>query len=172
VAKKSKRHPPPAVSSETIDDFWKNQRAKLGRGIVFVDSGAILEAYTPNDKTYGHFFQSAADRFVTSPFVIAETVRRFVKSKGQFRIPDGKNVAIACHFIQTWLEEHRVIVLHIPDEVFEAARKAFEEKHGIGCDLNDIISFQIVQGLEQDRIVAKDRHFSALGLTLLPGSAD
>jgi predicted nucleic acid-binding protein len=153
------------------DSYWKKQISQLGRNVMFVDAGAILEAHTPGDERYSHYFSTVTDKLITSSFVVAETVRRLVKSRPyDFQGPSGQQAAaLAIHFIRTWLADHRVEVLHLPKEVFEFASQTFEGRADIGCDLNDIISFIVVTGLEQKRIVAKDRHFRDLGLTLLPG---
>ncbi len=75
---------------------------------------------------------------------------------------------MAVHFLRGWLEEHDVSILYIPEEVFGTARTEFEAKKDIGCDLIDVISFLIVVGLEQSRIVSPDGHFRSFGLICLP----
>jgi predicted nucleic acid-binding protein len=160
------------VVATEIAAYWQTQIAWLGRNLVFVDSGAILEAHTRGDTRYAQFFQTATDKFVTSSFVITETVRRLIKSGDYvFRGPSGQqHIDLAVHFIRAWLADNHVTILHIPPSVFDLASKTFEGKRSIGCDLNDIISYIIVRGLEQNRIASKDRHFNALGLTVLPGA--
>ncbi|MFH0982478.1 MAG: hypothetical protein V2A79_13210, partial [Planctomycetota bacterium] len=109
-------------------------------------------------------------RLVTSSFVLAETVRRLVKSKpNQFIGPAGQQgCELAVHFLRRWLAERDVSVLYVPEKVFGAARAEFELKRAVGCDLTDVISYLIVVGLEQSRIVSRDGHFRSLGLTCLP----
>jgi predicted nucleic acid-binding protein len=156
---------------EELANYWREQIALLGRNIVFVDTGAILEAHTRDDANFSVYFERTTDKFVTSSLVVAETVRRLVKSNpNEFRGPSGGQFT-ALHFVRTWLVEHHVEILHLPKHVFEYAVRTFEGKEKMGCDLNDIISWVIVNGLEQTRIAAKDRHFSALGLTLYPGDS-
>ena len=152
------------------DTFWQGEIRRLGRKVFYVDTGAILECLNPADELFNKFFDSVVDRLVTSSYVVAETVRRLVKSKpNQFRGPAGQQASeLAVHFLRSWLEEHDVSVLHIPQEVFDAARTEFEQKKSIGCDLTDVISYMIVVGLQQTRIVSSDRHFRFLGLTCLP----
>jgi predicted nucleic acid-binding protein len=160
----------PKAAEAPVADYWHQQISLLGRDIVFVDTGAILEAHKPDDASYSKYFETTTDKFVTSPFVVAETVSRLIKSKPyEFNGPSGEQQsALALHFLRRWLLDHSVMILHIPRDVFEYASKTFEGKNHIGCDLNDIISFVIIEGLEQTRIASKDAHFRALGLTLYP----
>ncbi len=152
--------------------YWQNQIQHLGRNVFYVDTGAILECLNPEDELFSAFFDGVVgDRLVTSSYVVAETVRRLVKSRpNQFRGPAGEQAfELAVHFLRRWLEQHNVSVLHIPQDVFDAARTEFEQKKHIGCDLTDVISYVIVVGLEQTRIVSSDRrHFQSLALTCLP----
>ena len=174
MASKSNKCSQPVAEtlSTDITAYWHQQISLLGRGTIFVDSGAILEAHNRQDKNYSQFFKTATFKFVTSSFVVAETARRFIKSAPyQFCGPAGEQqIALAIHFIRNWLTENRVVVLHVPEVVFDQACRTFEGNRHTGCDLNDIISFVIVKGLEQSRIAAKDSHFRTLGLTLLPGA--
>lgn len=153
------------------DEYWQYQIRQLGRNLFYVDTGAILECWNPQDERFSAFFDGViGGRLVTSSYVVAETVRRLVKSKSnQFVGPNGmRQIELAVHFLRGWLLEHDVSVLHIPPEVFDAARATFEDKKSIGCDLTDVISFLIVNGLQQNRIVSPDGHFRSLGLTCLP----
>jgi predicted nucleic acid-binding protein len=153
------------------DAYWQEQIRELGRKVFYVDTGAILECLNPKDERFNAFFDGVVGgRLVTSSYVVAETVRRLVKSKhNQFVGPAGiQHFDLAVHFLRRWLEERDVSVLYIPQEVFGAARTEFERKRAIGCDLTDVISYVIVIGLEQNRIVSPDRHFRSLGLTCLP----
>ncbi len=167
-AKPSKRS---SKALTVADTYWQDQIYHLGREVFYVDTGAILECLNPEDERFSAFFDSVVgDRLVTSSYVVAETVRRLLKSKpNKFRGPAGEQkCALAVHFLRRWLEERNVSILHIPQEVFDAARKEFEKKKAIGCDLTDVISYVIVLGLEQRRIVSPDRHFQSLCLTCLP----
>ncbi len=151
--------------------YWQDQIRQLGRKLFYVDTGAILACLNPEDERFSAFFDGVVGgRLVTSSYVIAETVRRLIKSKpNQFVGPAGiQQFELAVHFLRGWLEDREVSVLYIPAEVFVAARAVFEERKGIGCDLTDVISYLIVLGLEQTRIVSPDGHFRALGLTCLP----
>ncbi len=151
--------------------YWQEQIQLLGRGIFYVDTGAILECLNPEDELFSAFFKSVVGgRLVTSTYVVAETVSRLVKAKPhKFVGPAGQQASeLAVHFLRGWLEEHDVSILYIPEEVFGTARTEFERKKGIGCDLTDVISYLIVVGLEQSRIVSPDGHFRSLGLTCLP----
>jgi predicted nucleic acid-binding protein len=151
--------------------YWQEQIRQLGRQVFYVDTGAILECLNPKDERFNEFFDGVVGgRLVTSSYVVAETVRRLVKSKpNQFIGPRGEQRSeLAVHFLRRWLEEREVSVLYVPEEVFGAARSEFERKRAIGCDLTDVISYLIVVGVEQNRIVSPDRDFRSLGLTCLP----
>ena len=154
------------------DTYWQEQIRHLGRRVLYVDSGAVLECLNPEDERFSAFFNSVVgDRLVTSSYVVAETVRRLVKSKpNQFIGPAGQRTSeLAVHFLRCWLKERNVSILHIPEKVFDVARKEFERKKRIGCDLTDVISYVVVVGLQQTRIVSPDRrHFQSLALTCLP----
>ncbi len=153
------------------DGYWRDQIRQLGRKVFYVDTGAILECLNPKDDRFNAFFDGVVGgRLVTSSYVVAETVRRLVKSKrNQFIGPAGiQHSELAVHFLRGWLEEHDVSILYIPEEVFGTARTEFERLKGIGCDLTDVISHLIVVGLEQSCIVSPDGHFRSLGLTCLP----
>lgn len=161
----------PPQPSEVEAGFWQLQIRQLGRKVLYVDTGAILECLNPNDEQYNAFFDGVVgDRLVTSSYVVVETVRRLVKSKpNQFKGPAGQQASkLAVHFLHCWLEEREVSVLHIPEEIFGTARREFERREGIGCDLTDVISYVIVVGLQQKRIVSPDLHFQSLALTCLP----
>ncbi len=153
------------------DTYWQDQIQHLGRNVFYVDTGAILECLNPEDERFTAFFDGVVGaRLVTSSYVVAETVSRLVKAKPhKFIGPGGQQKSgLAVHFLRGWLEEHDVSVLYIPEEVFGAARTEFEGKKEIGCDPIDVISFLIVVGLEQSRIVSRDGHFRSFGLTCLP----
>lgn len=154
------------------DVYWRERIQELGPKVLFVDSGAVLECLSPEDERFSAFFDGhIGDRLVTSSYVVAETVRRLVKSRpNKFKGPAGERTSdLAVHFLRRWLHEHDVSVLHVPREVFDAARTEFERKKHIGCDLTDVISYVIVVGLQQTRIVSSDRrHFQSLALTCLP----
>ena len=173
----SKRiNPRPSKRTRTApaaeDVYWRERIQELGRKVLFVDSGAVLECLNPEDERFSAFFdRHTGDRLVTSSYVVAETVRRLVKSRpNKFKGPAGQRASdLAVHFLRRWLHDHDVSVLHVPREVFDAARTEFERNKHIGCDLTDVISYMIVVGLKQGRIVSSDRrHFQSLDLTCLP----
>jgi predicted nucleic acid-binding protein len=153
------------------DTYWKDQIEQLGRKVFYVDTGAILECLNPEDERFNEFFDGLiGGRLVTSSYVVAETVSRLVKAKPyKFIGPAGQQASeLAVHFLRSWLKKRNISILYVPEEVSGTARTEFERNKGIGCDLTDVISYLIVVGLEQRRIVSKDRHFQTLGLTCLP----
>lgn len=178
MAKKKGRKAPPARAVAVPNqpppssEFWQNEMLRLGRKVLFVDTGAIVGCVEPNDARFVAFFEEelVGDRLVTSTYVVAETVRRIIKSKyGEFVGPSGeRGIDLALHVLKVWLVENQVTVLNVPDEVFETAKQSLEDQRHAQCDLTDILSFEIVRGLGQNRIVSPDVHFKVLGLTCYP----
>jgi predicted nucleic acid-binding protein len=147
---------------------------ELGRKVIFVDTGVILDALLREPTECREFLerQLVGDQLITSTYVIAETVRRIVKSKDrEFVGPSGEQYdALALHFLKRWLSEHNVKVICPPLIIFDHVRQEFGKYSYSGCDLVDLLSYTIVTGLQQTRILAKDAHFSRLGLTCLPSA--
>lgn len=151
--------------------FWVEQIRSLGRKTFFVDTGAVLDCFTPGSQKVHEFLNGlVGDTLVTSPYVVVESVRRLIKAEGgRFSGPGGQVAGeLASHFLREWLREHNVMIIWIPPCVFEGCRSSFHRHQGLGCDLTDIVSYEIVKGLEQERILALDTHFKQLGLTCYP----
>lgn len=155
-----------------MEEYWKKQLARLGKNVLFLDTGAIVGVFERDVDQFSNFFDGCIDyRFVTSTYVVAETVRRLVKSKtpDNFLGPNGeKTVALALHVLRTWLDSYNVAVLCIPEDVFNEARRDYPTWAGIQCDLTDVISLAIVRGLNSSEIVTGDGHFQSFGLRRLP----
>ncbi len=155
-----------------MDEYWRNQIARLGRNVLYVDTGAIVGVFERGVSTFGNFFeQMTGFRLVTSTYVVAESVRRLVKSKtpDNFIGPGGeRTVALALHVLRVWLDNNNVTVLCVPEEVFNEAKRVYPTYCGTHCDLTDVISLTIVRGLEQSQIVSPDGHFLSFGLRRLP----
>jgi predicted nucleic acid-binding protein len=154
------------------EGFWQQQVLRLGRKVLFVDTGVILDAISRESSESRDFLerQLVGDQLVTSTYVIAETVRRIVKSKGsEFVGPGGeRRETLALYFLNTWLSEYRVKVICPPEIIFDSAKREFERYSYLGCDLVDVLSYTIVIGMRQKRILAKDQHFWRLGLQCVP----
>jgi len=161
-----------APESAALTDFWEEQIRIHGRRLFFVDTGGILKALE-RDETFVDFFDSiVGEQLITSTYVLAEVVRRIVKSDnpGRFIGPSGeRGTTLAVYVLTAWIQSNRVRVICPPEQVFHAAKNEFVRNQGIGCDLVDVISFVIVVGLQQNRIVSADRHFRSLGLVCYPG---
>ncbi len=157
-----------------MNQYWQEQTRRLGRSLLFIDTGAILKVFEKNEDDYALFLEQEAVnyRFVTSTYVVAETVRRLTKAKYPDRHtgPRGEKGSQLCLYIlKSWLTQQGIHELCIPSEIFNIAKAEFDKSHVIGCDLTDIISFVIVRGLEINEILSPDRqHFGQLGLTCLP----
>jgi hypothetical protein len=144
-----------------------------GRKLLYWDTGAILGCF---EQGGGRFLdllnQSVGDRLATSSYVVAETVRWIVKSKPstKFHGPQGeRGPELVRHLLMQWLTEKGIEVLYPEPSVFNAARDLYvTQYHAFGCDLCDTLSFVIVKGLEQQRIVSPDGHFRSMGLLCLP----
>jgi predicted nucleic acid-binding protein len=154
------------------EEFWLTAIRRLGRRLLFLDTGAILNTFTPGELEFTNFLDGIiGDKLVTSSFVVAETIRRLVKTDvHRFVGPGGeRHTQLAVYFLHRWLQEKNVAVLAVPEIIFDLARRVYAERAYIGCDLTDVLSLVIVQGLEHNRIVSPDRtHFSRLGLMCLP----
>ena len=154
------------------DEYWSNLQKTLSRRTLYIDTGAILGYLEKdNDKFHDFFDKSTGYRFITSTYVITETVRRLVKSQtpNQFVGPNGERLRdLSLFVLNNWIEEMNIQVIHLPVEVFEEAKQHYCSKAYIPCDLTDVISYWIVSHLGQDRIVAADKHFYTLGLNLEP----
>lgn len=153
-------------------NYWHHLVATLGRHTLFVDTGAIISFFDAKDDRYQQLVDEEIIGFtlVTSSYVLAETVRRIVKSRaGNLVGPRGeRDSELAVHFLDEWLRENDVEVIQLPELIFENAKEAFREMRAIGWDLTDAISYIIVRGLEQNQILSPDRHFLAAGLMRLP----
>jgi hypothetical protein len=91
-----------------------------------------------DDARFVTFFEELiGDRLVTSTYVVTETVRRIVKSKyDQFVGPSGeRGIDLALHVLKVWLVENEVVVINVPDQVFESAKQSLEEQRHVQCDL-------------------------------------
>lgn len=157
-----------------LSDFWATAIRSLGRRLFFVDTGAIIGCMDSRDRVVNEFLDElVGDRLVTSSHVLAETVRRIVKAKPEAQHrwvgPRGeRGLDLAIHILKDWLAERNVAVIHIPEIVFDAAKRTFEARRHVNCDLTDVLSYEVVRGLQQDRIISPDGHFRALGLTCYP----
>lgn len=151
--------------------YWETLRGEHP-GTLFVDTSAILAAFEPGEVAFNDFLQTTTDPLVTSSYVVAETVRRLVKQKNTepFKGPAGeRGWTLAEHFVLRWLQERGVSIVCVPDDIWKLSVGAFSNFASIACDLTDIMSFAIIQGLGQNRILARDGHFASLALMVLPG---
>lgn len=152
--------------------YFQELIQQLGRRALFVDTGAIVGCVERDDEAFPAFFDELVnEKLVTSTYVLAECVRRIVKAQrpDQFIGPAGqRGVQLALHVLQDWIAERNVLVLNVPKEVFEDAKRALRTHQGLNCDLTDMLSLEIVRGLQERRIVAKDSHFKSLDLDVLP----
>ena len=157
--------------SNALSDFWQEQIRTLGRGLLFVETGFVIASLTPSTQSLaqGLLRELVSDRLVTSSYVITEAVRRIIKSKHrEFAGPNGEQYTdLALYILFEWIRDNNVTVICPPECVFDEAKRVLREHRSVGCDLADILSFVIVRGLEQGRILSQDRHFRALGLNTL-----
>jgi predicted nucleic acid-binding protein len=165
------RTPRAAEPARPLADFWQEQIRVLGRRLVYVETGFVLAILAPSEQAQarGLLKELLSDRLVTSTYVITEAVRRIIKSRPhEFVGPSGeRNIDLALYFLFEWIRDNNVVVISPPECVFNEAQRVLRDRCAIGCDLTDVLSFVIVRGLEQNRILAKDSHFRALGLTTL-----
>jgi predicted nucleic acid-binding protein len=160
---------PLALSSDEAQDFYKRIITQIGRDAFFLDTGAILESFAEGDNAYVQFLGSVQGKLITSSFVVVETVRRVTKTRHSVFVgPSGeRNRHLASYFLRKWLMEKQVSILTVPVAVFDIAKAKFHTIH-VDCDLCDMISYVIVTGIEQSRIISTDNHFRQLGLQVYP----
>jgi predicted nucleic acid-binding protein len=144
----------------------------FARGTLFIDSGAILDYFDTEGGLVRSFIDdSLVDQLITSQLVVAETVRRLVKAKypARFAGPSGQRERdLAWYLLSDWLQDHHVVVLPVPRDLFAEAAREFQRTRGYGCDLTDTVSYVVICALNQNRILTTDRHFLCLGLQRLP----
>jgi len=163
------------LNTPQLSDFWKEQIRTLGRGLLFVETGFVMASFDPATRAVAEALlkelvsNRLSDKLVTSTYVITEAVRLIVKSKPQrFAGPAGEqNTDLAIYLLFEWLRDNNVLIICPPQCVFNEAKRLFRECRALGCDLTDVLSYVIVRGLEQNRILSHDGHFRALGLTTL-----
>jgi predicted nucleic acid-binding protein len=143
-----------------------------GRNLLYLDTSAIIGTLERGNEKFDRLLEGLIGyTFVTSTYVVAESIRRLVKAKkeAKFSGPLGeRNVALARYVLKTWLIENSVRVICIPGEIFDEVSKRYCSDNPVQCDLTDLISFAIVNGLQQKQIVSDDGHFRDLGLQCLP----
>jgi hypothetical protein len=163
---------PRSIRRSSLDGYWQEQIRTHGRRVFFIDTGGILKLLE-RDQLFGDFFESVVgDQIVTSTYVLSEVVRRIVKTDhpSRFKGPSGQvGAELALYVLTEWLETSNVRVICPPEEVFDYAKQTYAERREIGCDLVDIISYVIVDGFEQKRIISPDNHFRIMGLVCYPG---
>jgi predicted nucleic acid-binding protein len=155
-----------------VDDYWQTLLRHLRPYPLYVDTGAILACFEPDNDTVRQFINTNAGyRLVTSTYVLTEAVRRLVKSRAyKFIGPNREQQkALSLYLLREWLEEHNVVVTCVPESVFNEAKQLYQERQHVDCDLTDIISYTIVSRLKQRQILSPDqRHLRELGLQCLP----
>jgi predicted nucleic acid-binding protein len=165
------RNPYALAQTPELTDFWTDQIRRLGRNLFFVETGFVLASFEPSKRAVAEALlkELVAGRLITSTFVMTEVVRRIVKSKHrEFLGPNGEqSVDLAIHVLFNWLTENRVTIIYPPECVYQEATRLLRECRELGCDLTDVLSFVLVRGLEQNRILSHDGHFRSLGLTTM-----
>ncbi len=171
--RRSNRRQAETPVDSSLNDFWQEQIRVFGRRAFFVDTGGILKMLEA-DEAFTEFFDSlVGDQLITSTYVLTEVVRRIIKADhpNRFVGPGGeRHSELAIYIITEWIENNSIKVICPPEEVFNAAKTVFARNRGVGCDLVDVLSFVIVLGLQQNRIVSPDHHFRSLGLACYPST--
>src|SRR5438128_1487697 len=99
---------PNAVSAtQELTQFWGEQIRILGRSVLFVETGFVLASLAPSTRSVVEGLlrelvtNPFSDRLVTSTYVIAEAIRRIVKSKPrEFLGPGGEQrTDLAIYFL-------------------------------------------------------------------------
>jgi predicted nucleic acid-binding protein len=168
---KTSKRVSPIFAAPELADFWTEQIRTLGRNVFYIDTGGILKVLE-GDDTFIEFFNSVVgQQLLTSTYVLSEVVRRIVKASHpeRFSGPNGERGSdLAAYILTDWIQDNNVHVICPPEAVFRAAKSEFVRNRSLGCDLVDVMSYVIVIGLQQTRIVSADTHFRSLGLVCYP----
>ena len=158
-------------------EYLESLRRDLAGNALFIDTTAIIDYHDPNSQ-YQERIQdfltreSSAYVLITSTYVVAEAVRRFVKANehDRFEAPGKKRGAeLGLYIIKDWLAMNKVRVVCVPKCVFELGAMCFEANWKTdGWTITDAISHEIIRGLGPKQIVSGDQGFRNLGFRLLP----
>jgi predicted nucleic acid-binding protein len=164
------------LAGKAAKEYWEKLRLELSSGALFIDASAIIDCHDPiyRDKMDDFLGRESANyHYFTSTYIVSETIRRFVNRTSQytFRGPNGQQyIELALYVLKEWLKKYDVKVICVPKCVYELGLLTFEEFKTIhGWTLTDAITYEIiVRGLQQKRIVSRDRGFRDLGMQIYP----
>ena len=134
--------------------------------MIFVDTGAWIAILNPNDQyhreavaVYRHF-QQQKTRFLTTDYVIDETVTR---------LRYDTNHSVAVMFLERieLLVETRVLTLvEIDNRIFREAITLFRQYDSARLSFTDCTSFVMCRENDILEAFAFDQHFSMMGINL------
>ncbi len=134
--------------------------------MIFVDTGAWIAILNPNDQ-YHHEaiaiyrnFQQQKTRFLTTDYIIDETVTR---------LGYDANHSIAVMFlnrIEQLVATGILILVEIDTDVFEKTKVLFRQYDSARLSFTDCTSFVVCKENNIGEAFAFDQHFSMMGIDL------
>ena len=134
--------------------------------MIFVDTGAWIAILNPNDQyhreavaVYRHF-QQQKTRFLTTDYVIDETVTRL-------RYDTNHSIAVMfLERIELLVETDVLTLVEINKDVFEKAKALFRQYDSTPLSFTDCTSFVVCRENNISEAFAFDQHFLIMGIDL------
>lgn len=134
--------------------------------MIFVDTGAWIAILNPNDQ-YHHEaiaiyrnFQQQKTRFLTTDYIIDETVTRL-------RYDANHSIAVMfLNRIEQLVATGILILVEIDTDVFEKAKVLFRQYDSARLSFTDCTSFVVCKENNIGEAFAFDQHFSMMGIDL------
>ena len=134
--------------------------------MIFVDTGAWIAILNPNDQyhreavaVYRHF-QQQKTRFLTTDYVIDETVTRL-------RYDTNHSIAVMfLERIELLVETDVLTLIEIDNRIFQEAITLFRQYDSTRLSFTDCTSFVVCQENDILEAFAFDQHFLMMGIDL------
>ena len=134
--------------------------------MIFVDTGAWIAILNPNDQyhreavaVYRHF-QQQKTRFLTTDYVIDETVTRL-------RYDTNHSIAVMfLERIELLVETDVLTLIEIDNCIFREAIALFRQYDSTRLSFTDCTSFVVCEENDILEAFAFDQHFSMMGINL------
>ena len=134
--------------------------------MIFVDTGAWIAILNPNDQyhreavaVYRHF-QQQKTRFLTTDYVIDETVTRL-------RYDTNHSIAVMfLERIELLVETNVLTLIEIDNRLFREAIALFRQYDSTRLSFTDCTSFVVCAENNIHEAFAFDQHFSMMGIDL------
>lgn len=134
--------------------------------MIFVDTGAWIAILNPNDQYHREAiaayrnFQQQKTRFLTTDYVIDETVTRL-------RYDTNHSIAVIfLNRIELLVETGVLTIAEIDRAMFEKAKALFRQYDSARLSFTDCTSFVVCHENNIRETFAFDQHFSMMGINL------